>query len=134
MYGIAEIDIHVPDDHKECFKELQPIFKVTTVERHHLSVVMQDYAKVLDEKRLEMSCRQLLWRNNNVIYRLHQVVFGTWFGCCKMLPVSLLQKSTTLRRFFGFCNSVIAETSKLIGNGAYGIQLINKLKFQKNVF
>ena len=51
-----------------------------------------------------------------------------------MLPVSLLQKSTTLRRFFGFCNSVIAETSKLIGNGAYGIQLINKLKFQKKTF
>ena len=30
--------------------------------------------------------------------------------------------------------SVIAETSKLIGNSAYGIQLINKSKFQNTLF
>ena len=106
VYGIAEIDIHVPDHLKEHFKELPPIFKNTTVERQHLSAEMQDYAKEFgfDEKRMEMSCRQLLWRKDNVIYRLHQVVFRTWFGCYKMLPVSLLQKSTTLQRFFGLCN------------------------------
>ena len=45
VYGIAEIDIHVPDHLKEHFKEFPPIFKNTTVERHHLSAEMQDYAK-----------------------------------------------------------------------------------------
>ena len=30
--------------------------------------------------------------------------------------------------------SVIAETSKLIGNSAYGIQLISKSKFQNTLF
>ena len=43
-YGIAEIDIHVPNHLKEHFKELPPIFKNTTVERQHLSAEMQDYA------------------------------------------------------------------------------------------
>ena len=45
VYGIAEIEIHVPDQLKEHFKELPPIFKNTTVERQHLSAEMQDYAK-----------------------------------------------------------------------------------------
>ena len=45
VHGIAEIDIHVSDHLKECFKELPPIFKNTIVEKHHLSVEMQDYAQ-----------------------------------------------------------------------------------------
>ena len=45
IHGIAEIDIHVPYHLKECYKELPPIFKNTIVERHHLFVEMQDYAK-----------------------------------------------------------------------------------------
>ena len=62
-----------------------------------------------------------------------------------MLPVFLLQKSTTFKDFLDFVTenrrrdvdkslSVIAETSKLIGNSAYGIQLINKSKFRKTLF
>ena len=45
VYGIAESDIHVPDHLKEHIKELPLIFKITTVERQHLSAEMQDYAK-----------------------------------------------------------------------------------------
>ena len=45
VYGIAEIDIHVPDHLKKCFKDLPLIFENTTVERHHLSFEMQDYVK-----------------------------------------------------------------------------------------
>ena len=47
VYGLAEIDIHVPDHLKEHFKEHTPIFKITTVERPNLSVEMQDYAEKL---------------------------------------------------------------------------------------
>ena len=62
-----------------------------------------------------------------------------------MLPVPLLQKLCSFKDFSDFVTenrrrdvdkslSVIAETSKLIGNSAYGIQLINKSKFQNTLF
>ena len=145
-YGIPEIDIDVPDHQKECFKELPPIFKYIIVERHHLSVELQDYAK-------EFGLMKSGWKFVVASYFGEKIMLSTDYiewcleqglvvtKCYQFLRYKKAQQdfsnfvtSNSCRGDVDKVLSVMAETSTFIGSSAYGIQLINKSKFQKTLF
>ena len=43
MFGAVEVDIIVPDDLKDHFQEMPPVFKNTTISRDDIGDYMQDY-------------------------------------------------------------------------------------------
>ena len=45
LYGITEVDIHVPDYLNDFFEELPPVSKNKIIERRYLSAEMQEDAK-----------------------------------------------------------------------------------------
>ena len=148
VYGIAEIDIHVPDHLKEHFKELPPIFKNTTVERQHLSAEMQDYAKEFGLMKNGWKCLVASYFGEKIMLSTDYIKWCLEHGLVvtKCYQFLCYKKAQPFKDFLDFVTenrrrgdvdkslSVIAETSKLIGNSAYGIQLINKSKFQNTLF
>ena len=148
VYGLAEIDIHVPDHLKECFKELPPIFKNTIVERQHLSAEMQDYAKEFGLMKNGWKCLVVSYFGEKI------TLFTDYIKWClehesvvtKCYQFLCYKKAQPFKDFLDFVTEnrrrgdvdkslrVIAETSKLVENSAYGIQLINKSKFQNTLF
>ena len=50
IFGAAECDIHVPDELKEKFSEMTPIFKNTIVTENDIGEHMQSFLKGRDEK------------------------------------------------------------------------------------
>ena len=148
VYGIAEIDIHVPDHLKEHFKELPPIFKNTTVERQHLSAEMQDYAKEFGLMKNGWKCLVASYFGEKIMLSTDYIKWCLEHGLVvtKCYQFLCYKKAQPFKDFLDFVTenrrrgdvdkslSVIAETSKLIGNSAYDIQLINKSKFQNTLF
>ena len=148
VYGLAEIDIHVPDHLKEHFKELPPIFKNTTVERQHLSAEMQEYAKEFGLMKNGWKCLVASYFGEKIMLTTDYIKWCLEHGLVvtKCYQFLCYKKAQPFKDFLDFVTenrrrgdvdkslSVIAETSKLIGNSAYGIQLINKSKFQNTLF
>ena len=148
IYGIAEIDIRVPDGLKEFFKELPPIFKNTIVERQHLSAEMQDYAKEFGLMKNGWKCLVASYFGEKIMLSTDYIKWCLDHGLIvtKCYQFLCYNKAKPFMDFLNFVTenrrrgdadkslSVIAETSKLIGNSAYGIQLINKAKFENTLF
>ena len=144
VYGLAEIDSHVPDHLKEHFKELPPIFKNTTVERQHLSAEMQDYAKEFGLMKNGWQCLVASYFGEKKMLATDYIKWCLEHGLVvtKRYQFLCYKKAQPFKDFLDFVTenrrrgdvdkslSVIAETSKLIGNSAYGIQLINKSNFK----
>jgi len=49
LFGAAEVDIHVPDNLKEYFSEMTPIFKNTTVKHQDIGNYSQKYLEEQDQ-------------------------------------------------------------------------------------
>ena len=148
VYGIAEVDICVPDNLKDFFKELPPIFKNTVVERQHLSAEMQEYAKEFGLMKNGWKCLVASYFGEKIMLSTDYIKWCLDHGLIvtKCYQFLSYKKAQPFKDFLDFVTenrrrgdidkslSVIAETSKLIGNSAYGIQLINKAKFENTLF
>ena len=142
LFGMVECDIEVPENLREKFAEMPPIFKNIEIERSALSDHMLSFAQ-----------------ERNILTSPQRTLVGSMFATKILLHSSLakwyLEKGLTITRiyqvisyqprlcFSNFAQSVsnarregdadpskalIADTAKLVGNSVYGKTITNKLK------
>ena len=142
MFGAVEIDIVVPENLKQHFEEMPPIFKNVTIQEEDIGEHM----------------RQFL-RETNKTFHPTKYLIGSMFGTKILLITPLLRwyvehglLVTKIYQFIEFCPKrafspfeesvtndrragdrdpaykAIADTSKLIGNSFYGYTIMNKGK------
>jgi G:T-mismatch repair DNA endonuclease (very short patch repair protein) len=145
FFGFVECDISVPEELKEKFSEMGPVFKNVDVCREDLSEHMREFAE-----------------SNDYLNRPQRMLIGSLFGE-KILLLSGLARwylehglvitkiyqmidYVARKAFAPFCESVsnarrmgdvdpdlelLASTSKLVGNSAYGKTITNKEKHRQ---
>ena len=145
FFGLVECDIRVPPELEEKFDEMSPIFKNVEIGRGDLSKHMQEFAE--GKQFLQRPQRMLIGSlfGEKVLllselarwYLEHGLVITRIYQMVEYVP----------RRVFGeFANSVsnarragdadpdlflLADTSKLIGNSAYGKTITDKEKHRQ---
>ena len=148
IYGLAQVDIKVPDHLREYFAELPPIFKNTTIERSNLRGHMRDFAENNGLMKNGWRCLVASYFGEKLLMTTDYIKWCLNHGLIVENCYLLLEyrRQQPFKHFIEFVSrnrrrgdydsslSVIAETSKLLGNSAYGIQLINKSKFENTVF
>ena len=145
FYGLIECSIHVPNHLLSKFSEMQPIFKNISVTREDLSDHMKTFAK--DTHYLKSPQRMLIgsMKGENILLASE---LAKWYLDEGLIITSISQvweyksekcyekfaNSVSDARRAGDANSslsLLAETSKLIGNSVYGKTITNKEKFTK---
>ena len=134
LFGLVECDIRVPENLRQHFAEMLPVFKNTTVSRDDIGPFMRQYA-----------------RNNDIMSTPRRMLVGSYQGEKILLATPLLQWYLThglvaeqvyqiiefqpnpcFRRFGESVSTarrggdsdpnktIIADTMKLLGNSGYG--------------
>ena len=139
LFGMVECDVRVPDNLREYFAEMQPVFKNTTVTRDDIGPYMRQYAEehnILTKPRrmlvgsfhgikLLLATPLLRWylAHGLVVDRVYQVVSYEPNPCFQRFG-----ESVSAARRAGDVDpdkSIIADTMKLLGNSAYGKTVTN---------
>ncbi|XP_067945797.1 uncharacterized protein [Watersipora subatra] len=139
MFGIAEVDICVPDRYKEIFSEFQPITKHAFLSRDDIGDHMREFAE--KHNLLKRPMKTLL---NS--YFAKKILLATpllrWYlnhniKCTKVYQVIQYKPSKCFTRFgqevmearregdVDPTKKIISDNCKLIGNSAYGRTLTN---------
>ena len=143
FYGFVECDIYVPDNLKELFSEMPPIFKHALLSRNDLSEEMLDYAlehNILRQpqktligsyfgKKVLILTTLLQWylTHGLVVSRIYQVVQFHGHKCFTKFGESVCQMRRAADK--DPTKKIIAETAKLCGNVIYGTTITNKENF-----
>ena len=139
LFGMVECDVRVPDNLREYFAEMQPIFKNTTVTRDDIGSFMQQYA---EEHDIMSTPRRMLvgsYRGEKILlatpllrwYLAHGLVVDRVYQIVEYSPKPCFQQfgdSVSAARRAGDADpdkAIIADTMKLLGNSAYGKTVTN---------
>ena len=139
LFGMVECDVRVPDNLREYFAEMQPIFKNTTVTRDDIGSFMQQYA---EEHDIMSTPRRMLvgsYRGEKILlatpllrwYLAHGLVVDRVYQIIEYEPKPCFQNfgdSVSAARRAGDADpdkAIIADTMKLLGNSAYGKTVTN---------
>ena len=139
LFGMVECDVRVPDNLREYFAEMQPIFKNTTVTRDDIGSFMQQYA---EEHDIMSTPRRMLvgsYRGEKILlatpllrwYLAHGLVVDRVYQIVEYEPKPCFQNfgdSVSAARRAGDTDpdkAIIADTMKLLGNSAYGKTVTN---------
>ena len=139
LFGMIECDVRVPDNLREYFAEMQPIFKNTTVTRDDIGSFMQQYA---EEHDIMSTPRRMLvgsYRGEKILlatpllrwYLAHGLVVDRVYQIIEYEPKPCFQNfgdSVSAARRAGDADpdkAIIADTMKLLGNSAYGKTVTN---------
>ena len=148
LFGFVECDIVVPRELKEKFGEMCPVFKNTSLDRKDLSDHMREYAEKtghlrnpqrtligsLKGDKILLATALLKW------YLQHGLKITKIYRTFEYTPARCFQsfgEAVSDARRAGDANpdlSLLAETSKLIGNSLYGKTITNKEKHKKTVY
>ena len=145
LFGFVECDIEVPNQRKEYFSEMTPIFKNVDVCLNDVGELMQDYAKqhnIKDVprrlligsyfgKKIGLSTPLLKW------YLEHALVITHIYTVIEYIPNAAFNSFIAQAHLDGDHdkdNTLIAETMKLIGNSSYGKLITNKEKHHDIVY
>ena len=148
MFGFVECDIEVPDQLKEYFSEMTPIFKNVDVCLDDVGEFMQNYAKehnIQDVprrlligfyfgKKIGLTTPLLKW------YLEHGLVITHIYTTAEYIPNAAFSSFMTqiaqcrLEGDRDKDKALIAEMSKLIGNSSYGQMITNKEKHHDIVY
>ena len=145
LFGMVECDVRVPDNLREYFAEMQPIFKNTTVTRDDIGSFMQQYA---EEHDIMSTPRRMLvgsYRGEKILlatpllrwYLAHGLVVDRVYQIIEYEPKPCFQSfgdSVSAARRAGDADpdkSIIADTMKLLGNSAYGKTVTNVDRHRK---
>ena len=139
LFGMVECDVRVPDNLREYFAEMQPVFKNTMVTRDDIGPYMRQYAEehnILTKPRrmlvgsfhgikLLLATPLLRWylAHGLVVDRVYQVVEYSAKPCFRPFG-----DSVSAARRAGDSDpekSIIADTMKLLGNSGYGKTVTN---------
>ena len=145
LFGMVECDVRVPDNLREHFAEMQPIFKNTTVTRDDIGPYMRQYAEehnILTKPRrmlvgsyrgdkILLTTPLLRWHiaHGLVVDHVYQVVEYERKPCFRNFGESV----STARRNGDVDpdKAIIAHTMKLLGNSAYGKTVTNVDRHRK---
>jgi G:T-mismatch repair DNA endonuclease (very short patch repair protein) len=144
-YGFVECDISVPEDQREKFSEMCPIFKNVELTRDHLSPSMREFAET--EGFLVHPQRSLVGSMFGEKVLLLSTL-AKWYLEHGLIITKIYQliEYTPRRVFKGFGDSVsdarrlgdidpeqelIALTNKLIGNASYGKTITEKTRHRR---
>jgi hypothetical protein len=140
IFGVVECDIHVPEDKKEKFSEMTPIFKNVDIPFEAIGEHMQNF---VEQNRLSKKPRRGLIGSmfgNKILLTTPLLRWYIKHGL-KVTKVYEVIEYTPKNCFTGFADevsnarregdrdpstAVIAETMKLHGNSGYGGTLTNK--------
>ena len=139
LFGMVECDVRVPDNLREYFAEMQPIFKNTTVTRDDIGSFMQQYA---EEHDIMSTPRRMLvgsYRGEKILlatpllrwFLAHGLVVDRVYQIIEYEPKPCFQNfgdSVSAARRAGDTDpdkAIIADTMKLLGNSAYGKTVTN---------
>lgn len=139
-FGFVQCDIEVPENLKDKFSELQPLFKNAYVSRDNLSDLMREYAeqnKLLSQprrtlvgsffgKNILLTTPLLRWYLNHGLEVTHieQIVEYTPQVCFRQFGEMV---SNARRESAANPNqAILGDSYKLLGNSAYGRVLCNK--------
>ena len=139
LFGMVECDVRVPDNLREYFAEMQPVFKNTTVTRDDIGPFMRQYAEENDimsapRRRLVGSfhgIKLLLATPLLRWYLAHGLVVDRVYQIIEYEPKPCFQNfgdSVSAARRAGDADpdkAIIADTMKLLGNSAYGKTVTN---------
>ena len=145
LFGMVECDVRVPDNLREYFAEMQPIFKNTTVTRDDIGSFMQQYA---EEHDIMSTPRRMLvgsYRGEKILlatpllrwYLAHGLVVDRVYQIIEYEPKPCFQNfgdSVSAARRAGDADldkSIVADTMKLLGNSAYGKTVTNVDRHRK---
>ena len=140
LFGFVKCDIEVPDQLKDYFSEMTPIFKNTDVSLKDIGEFMQEYAKdhsINDVprhlligsyfgKKIGLSTPLLKW------YLEHGLVITNIYTVVQYIPNAAFNSFITpvaQARLGGDRDkdkALIAETMKLVWNSSYGKLITNK--------
>ncbi len=145
MFGLVQCDIETPEELKEHFREMTPIFKNISVSREDIGESMKAYAEKHDllsaprrsligsyhAKGILLATPLLRWYllNGLKVTHVYQTVEYTPKACFKQFG----EKVSEARRM-GDQNpdcAIIADTMKLLGNSGYGKTITNKEKHRQ---
>ena len=144
LFGMVEVDIHVPENLYNTFDRMCPLFGNTEVNFADIGETMQDFAEQhgllnkprrllvggMAAKRMLLSTDLLKWCLDHglEVDFVHQVVEYTPVACFR----SFVDDVTQARRDgdIDLELKVIADTMKLIGNSSYGSVIMAKEKFR----
>ena len=142
IFGVVECDIHVPEDKKDKFSEMCPIFKNVDIPFEAIDEHMQNF---VEQNRLSKKPRRGLIGSmfgNKILLTTPLLRWYVKHGL-KVTKVYEVIEYTPKNCFTGFADEVsnarregdrdpstaiIAETMKLHGNSGYGGTLTNKEK------
>ena len=139
LFGMVECDVRVPDNLREYFAEMQPVFKNTTVTRDDIGPYMRQYAEENDIMsaprrmlvgsfhgiKLLLATPLLRWylAHGLIVDRVYQVVEYERKPCFRNFGESV----STARRNGDSDpeKAIIADTMQLLGNSGYGKTVTN---------
>ena len=145
LFGMVECDVRVPDNLREHFAEMQPIFKNTTVTRDDIGPYMRQYA---EEHNILTKPRRMLvgsYRGDKILlttpllrwYIAHGLVVDHVYQVVEYERKPCFQnfgESVSTARRNGDVDpdkAIIADTMKLLGNSAYGKTVTNVDRHRK---
>ena len=142
LFGFVEVDIKVPDNLKEKFAEMPPIFKNETIEFKDIGEHMQNFytsnnIKYNKSGKLISSMfgnKILLYTPLLKWYLEHGLVITKVYQYIKYIPTTCFQEfadAVSDARRAGDTDKnllIIGNTMKTIGNSAYGKMITNKEK------
>ena len=142
FFGFVECDIHVPENLRDKFSEMAPIFKNVNVSRADLPPAMKEFAESggflkspqrmligsLKGEKILLLSELARWylRHGLIITRIYQLV--------QYIPRRVFEafgESVSNARRRGDADpdlALLATTSKLVGNSCYGKTIVNKEK------
>ena len=139
LFGMVECDVRVPDNLREYFSEMQPVFKNVTVTRDDIGPFMRQYA---EENDIMSAPRRMLvgsYRGDKILlttpllrwYIAHGLVVDHVYQIIEYEPKPCFRhfgESVSTARRNGDSDpdkAIIADTMKLLGNSAYGKTVTN---------
>ena len=148
LFGVIECDVYVPEEKKKHFEDFPPIFKNTNVSREDIGDHMRNVAEEegLLKRPQRMTISSYFQKSGLFItpllkyYMTHGLIVENVKQFIEYDQQRCFQpfvQSVVDARRNGDTNpnsAVLAETMKLIGNSAYGRQIMDRSRHTKTVF
>ena len=139
LFGLVEVDIHVPEDKWEMFKEISPIFCTSLIKPEQFGDHMKQHVvkEQLSERprkllvggmratKIYVASELLKWylEHGLKVTHIYQVIEYTPKRCFK----EFMEEVSDARRA-GSKDPILADTMKLLGNSGYGSMIMDKTK------
>ena len=148
IFGLAQVDIHTPEDLKDKFRDLPPIFKGAMVSREDAGPYMARFcetAGLVSQPRMSLIssyfARRMLitmpflrWYllNGLVVTQLYIFMHYDRHRCFQALAVNFTQKRRDTRQ--DLPQALAGESAKLLMTSVYGKCCENKARFSQAYF